>query len=175
MSKRARAHWGHTLVELLIAMVMGAAILSIAGTLVARMIASNSAAGEHLRGVVALSALGQQFRRDVHATTSAVAGDEDDQPPRLTLNLADGSRVEYEALAAGLLRAQKSDAQSQRRELFALRGMKVLDFKADHADRGEISIVIGRLAQRPGDESVVAGQFEITAVAPRPQREETRP
>ena len=174
MNRRAARHAGYTLVELLVALAIGAGMLSLAGTLLARAIAANAAATDHMRGVVALGALGQQFRRDVHATSGAATSAVDGQPARLLMNLPDGGRIEYEISAAGLVRTQTSDGQPRRRESFSLPGMKALGFKADPTADGEVSIFLGRLSGRPDDASDLSGRFEITAVVPRGGREERK-
>lgn len=163
---------GSSLVELLIAIVIGASILGVLGTLMSRVMAANSAAADHLRGVVALSTLGRQFRDDVHATSAAAVQQTDGQPTRLRLSLVGGETVEYEIASERLRRTESADSSPERHETFSLPSMRVTGFQADAAGSGEISIVIGRLAGRPG-EDVVTGQFEITALAPRGREEKT--
>ena len=164
MNRPAATRAGSTLVELLIAIMIGAAMLGVTGTLLARVIHANSAAADHLRGVVALGALGDQFRRDVHATATATVDEADGQPPRLRLTMADGAAVVYEIDPSGLRRMESTAGEPERREAFTLSGMKILGFTADTAASGAISIVIGRLAALPSGEAV-SGQFEMTALA----------
>ena len=163
---------GSSLVELLIAIVIGASMLAVLGTLMSRVMAANSAATDHLRGVVTLGTLGRQFRDDVHATSAATVQQTDGQMNRLRLSLVGGETVEYEIASERLRRTETADSSPERHETFSLPGMRVTGFKADSPGSGEISIVIGRLAGRPG-EDIVTGQFEITALAPRGHTEKT--
>ena len=92
-SRAIRAQSGMTLIEMLVAIVVGGAILASTATLVSKVVAANSAASEHLHSMQAIGELGRQFRHDVHRATNITIAE--DESPRLTLNLDDGSRVEY--------------------------------------------------------------------------------
>lgn len=170
MTGRATTNSGYTLVELMIAMMIGGAILAVAGTITSGVIASNSAAADHLHGVAALADLGHVFRGDVHATTRAAAG----PPLTLALTLADASEIKYEVSAAGVSRTRAVDGKAVSQEAFHLRGMRVLGFKANDPS-GQIAIVVGRAVSRPGEDDLVVGQFEISAVAPGKRARESNP
>ena len=74
-----------TLIEMLIAILVGGAILASTASLVSKVIAANSAAAHHLHSTQAIGELGRQFRDDIHrAKTIAINQGES---PRLTLEL----------------------------------------------------------------------------------------
>jgi prepilin-type N-terminal cleavage/methylation domain-containing protein len=156
---------GFTLLELMAAMSIASAMLVVIATLFSKVMAANSAAAEHLRGVVALADLGRQFREDVHTSTSATITDADRQSKTLVLSLADGSRVEYAPTRGGLRRSRTAQDQPQRRDVFLMSGLNVVEFKAGATDKRTVSIVIARMARQPGIDDVQTGQFEIIAVA----------
>jgi len=166
---------GTTLVEMILALTLGAAILGAAGTILARVVALNSAATDHLHGVTALSNLGRQFRSDVHTASGATASSAAGRPAKLTLDVADGRQIEYEITSSGLVRVETGEGRPERREAFVLRGMRVLDLRTNVDDDQIVSIVISRVTSRPDQQDVVRGPFEITAVAPRPRPTESTP
>ncbi|MEX2113399.1 MAG: prepilin-type N-terminal cleavage/methylation domain-containing protein [Pirellulales bacterium] len=169
---RACRRTGFTLIELLVAITVGGAILATTATLMARVSAANSATTDHLHAMQALGDLGRQFREDVHAAVT-VATDPSERT-RLALTLDDGSQVQYEGTSTGIARTQSTGIGPTRRARYSLVGFKLLGFQATTADHREIQMLLGRAARR-GDESIVIGEFAITAVAPRQPSEARRP
>ncbi len=162
-SRRARARTGITLIEMLVAILVGGAILASAATLVSKVITANSAAAEHLHSMQAIGELGRQFRDDVHRATTVTIGQ--DEAPTLSLQLDDGSRVEYHATTAGVAREQSTEKQALRRETYGLGAFKLTGIRRDTDDSRAVQLVIGRVA-RHVDAQMVQGQFAITAVGP---------
>jgi prepilin-type N-terminal cleavage/methylation domain-containing protein len=154
---------GMTLIEVATAMAIGVVLLGLAVTMLARVIAANATAGEHLEGIVVLDRLGEQFRRDVHASASAKVGNGAAAPERISLTACDGSQVEYEIASSGLRRTKNAPGQPPSREVFVLPGMKVLPWKENTDANGEVSLWIGRVAHRTGDDETINGQFAIRA------------
>jgi prepilin-type N-terminal cleavage/methylation domain-containing protein len=173
--RRPQARGGFTLLELMLAMLIGGAILSAGGVLMARVIRANAEAAEHLRGVVGLGRLGEQFRRDVHASTAATVVETAGQPQRLRLRLSGDVEVEYAPAPGCVLRTEAAGGQQRSRDAFVVGSMKALGFQVPVDASGAVSIVIGRPARRPGLEDVVSGKFEITAIARRADTSERKP
>jgi hypothetical protein len=132
-----------------------------------RVLMANSAAGEHLEGVVALARLGEQFRRDVHAASAAKIEKDGDQFRKLELDDSSGGQIEYEICPEGLRRTVLRSAQPQARELFVLAGMKVQGWNEDAATTGELAMRISRLARRGADETTTGRPFSIAAAVGR--------
>lgn len=151
---------GITLVEVILAIVIATSVMGVLAAVVSRMIASNAAAHEHLRTVVTLGRLGEQFRRDAHASHRATIEESNDEPARLTLH-GEGS-IEYEITPAGLERVATNAGRPEHRDLFVLPGMKFLGWQMDDDGR-EISLVIGRLARPQSEDATLGGRFSIVA------------
>ncbi len=166
---RACRRRGTTLIELLVAIAVGGAILATTVTLMARISTANSLATDHLHTVQALGDLGRQFRFDVHAATTIAI--DPAEPARLALTLDDGSQVRYEGASNGIARVQSTGDGPARRDLFALSGFKLRGFQTATTDARVVQILLGRVARRPDDE-IITGEFAVTAVAPRQPAEE---
>jgi len=162
-SKTRCARSGMTLIEMLVAIAVGGAILASTATLVSKVVAANSAASEHLHSMQAIGELGRQFRHDVHRATNITIAE--DESPRLTLNLDDGSRVEYRATTTGIAREQAAEKQTPRREPYPLGPFELLAIRRDSDNSRGVQLVIGRVAPHV-DAQIVQGQFAITAVQP---------
>jgi prepilin-type N-terminal cleavage/methylation domain-containing protein len=162
-----RSRTGYTLIELLIAMTIGTALMGTLAVLMARILSSNAAVKEHLQSVAALGRLGEQFRRDVHAATAAEV---DGEVRRLRLDAPGRESIEYEICDAGLNRVVLRAGQAQAREQFVLAGMKVLGWNENSASTGELALELGRLARQDQDEPTVSSTFSITAALGRERR-----
>jgi prepilin-type N-terminal cleavage/methylation domain-containing protein len=155
----ARIRSGLTLIELLVGILVGGAVLASAATLMSRTLAANSTAATHLHSIQAIGELGRQFRADVHQATSVdIAQDQ----PRLTIDLDDGSRVAYQASSAGVAREQTWAGQPPRREAYALGAFELLEVRRDGASPA-LQLVLGRVATHD-DATIVQGCFAITAM-----------
>jgi type II secretory pathway pseudopilin PulG len=165
-ARARRKQAAFTLLELLLAILLGAAVMTVAIGLLARVIGASSAAADHLRGVVTLNRLGQQFRDDVHAASQAAVETAQRRAVRLVLTRG-SDRIVYEVDPSDLLRREETAGRDARHEVYVLPGMKVLDFSAAAAG-GPVSITIGRTAPRPDGGTVISGQFELTAVPGTP-------
>ena len=162
-SRPARARSGITLIEMLVAILVGGAILASAATLVSKVITANSAAAEHLHSMQAIGELGRQFRYDVHHATTVTIGE--GEPPILTLQLDDGGRAEYHATTTASCGELSTEKQAPRRETYALGAFELTGIRRDADDTCALQLVIGRVIPHV-DDQVIQGQFAITAVGP---------
>jgi prepilin-type N-terminal cleavage/methylation domain-containing protein len=161
--RRSRTPSGMTLIEMLVAILVGGAILASTATLVSNVIAANAAAAEHLRSMHAIGELGRLFRHDVHQAASVTIAE--NESPSVALQLEDGSRVEYCATTTGVAREQTLEKQSPRRESYALGAYKLLEIRRDVDNSRAVQLLFGRVTSHV-DTPIVQGQYAITAVLP---------
>jgi type II secretory pathway pseudopilin PulG len=153
---------GIALVEVILAMSIASAVVGMLAAVVSRMVTANVASQEHLRTVVTLGRLGEQFRRDVRASRLATFEEDNEQPPRLKLAGEADRAIEYQITPAGLERVVRLAGEAERREPFVLPGMKFLGWNTEDDGR-TVSLIVGRLA-RPGSEDPTLGsRFSIVA------------
>lgn len=164
MKHRAKSSAGYTLVEVMVAMTISAGLLTLVVTLLVRMIAANSAAEDHLHGVIGLTRLGEQFRRDACDATNAVITEVDGRVDCLTMTLGDESQVAYEIAPAVVVRRKSSADQLVHREGYRLGPVKPIGFSADAAGTGEVSITLARVTARQGEADVENGRFKIRGI-----------
>jgi type II secretory pathway pseudopilin PulG len=153
---------GYTLIETMVGVLVAGAILGVIATVMSRVIASNTEAADHLRGLVALGDLGEHFRRDVHAATHAAVADDNGRPARLALTLSDGSQVTYTSTAARMDRARSVDGKVASHDSFALESLRFVEFRAGPAR--EVAIVMARATRAGGEDWRTSGRFTITAI-----------
>ena len=165
LALRPAAARGMTLIELIIAMAIGASVLAVAAGVLSRTVAINSTAADRLQSLAALGQLGQQFRRDVHAALSATAGKNDMGRPALTMTTSAGSQIRYEADGGGITRVEETTGRPVRREAFSLADWWATEFRSDE---NLVTIVLARVTRRPDGEDVRGAQFELTAARARP-------
>ncbi len=165
---------GIMLVEVLLAMVVATALIGMLAAVVSRMISANAAAQEHLRTVVTLGRLGEQFRRDVRASHHATFEEANDQPARLKLDDDADRSIEYEITPAGLERVVSSDGETEQRELFVLPGMKFLGWNMEDDGRA-VSLIVGRLARPRRNDATLRGRFSIVASLAKHESPATSP
>ena len=170
MKAITRPRPGFTLMEMMATMALAAAIISTLGALVSRAIDANAAAAEHLADISTLADLGEQFRGDVHAADRISAAAPDAKEQTLTLTGPDGSAVEYRLVDGALRRTKTAGTGPGQRESFALHDWRVSRLRVAGPDNTEISLSIGRLAHRAGEESTVTKKFDIVATRPTGQR-----
>jgi type II secretory pathway pseudopilin PulG len=157
-----RPRVGMSLIEVMLAMVIGTAVVTVLGIAVSRMLLSNGVAHQHLQTVATIGRLGEEFRRDAHAASRvALEGPED--ASRLKLTGTTNQEIVYQLVPGGVERLASQDDQLRRRELFLLPGMRLLGWKLDE-DRREVALAIGRLARPSADDKTLRGQFSILAV-----------
>ena len=164
------ARSGYTLIELLLAMSIGTVLMGILAVTMARVMFSNTAVGEQLQSTANLGRLGEQFRRDVHAATSAQVERDGEGVRRLKLATKGGEVIEYEICDAGLNRIAHRDDVVPARDQFALAGMRVLDWNDDSAATGQVTLDVGRMIHHGELEPTVATRFAITAGLGRDQK-----
>jgi type II secretory pathway pseudopilin PulG len=157
-----RRRGGMTLIEIIVAMTIATAMIGLLAAAVSRVMMASAAAHEHLRTVVTLGRLGEQFRRDAHASHRSTVDASNDQAARLTLEAGPNRTVEYEITPQGLRRVASTADKATQRELFVLPGMKFLGWKSDEDSRF-VSLVIGRLARPGSEDPTLGGRFSIDA------------
>jgi type II secretory pathway component PulJ len=158
---------GMGLVEVVIAMAVATAMVGLLAATVSRMMLASEQSHEHLRTMVTLGRLGEQFRRDVHAAGSATIADaQGDQPGRLVLE-GSGRQVAYAVEFDAIERVATATGEAPRRERFALGGLKFLGWKVDD-ERREVSVALAPLARRGTQSGETRGQFPLSALLARP-------
>jgi hypothetical protein len=154
---------GIALVEVILAMTIATAVVSILAAVVSRMISANAATQDHLHTVVTLGRLGEQFRRDTHASHLATIEEDLDQPPRLKLDGEAGRTIEYEITPDGIQRVVRSAGETEQCERFVLPGMKFLGWNTGEESR-LVSLIVGRLARPQKEVPTLGGRFSIVAL-----------
>lgn len=169
---RTRPHAGYTLIELLITIVIGASILAAGMSLLVQAIRANAAGADHMRTVMNLGRLAEQFRADVHDSRTLVARPAaEGRPALLTLTADDGSQVDYVLSTDALTRTRSANDRVVERDTYPLATMRAMSVRADQAS-GEAAIVLERITHAPGGD-VALGKFELLAVAARPRQLES--
>jgi type II secretory pathway pseudopilin PulG len=161
--KRHTRRSGITLVEMVVAITVGAVLMGLLGATVSRVLVANSLAGEHLEGLVALGQVAQQFRRDVHSATHAEVKNAAGSPQRLVLDADDGSQIEYQIEPTGLRRTVTQSGSVKHRETFILPGMKVIGWNDDFQTTGELALIVGWVARQGHDDGTLRNRFPIRA------------
>jgi len=156
-----RSRVGMTLIEVMLAMVIGTAVMTVLAVTASRMLLSNDVAHQHVQTITALGRLGEDFRHDAHAASQVtLSGSGDAQ--QLTLTSEMDHKVIYQFVSGGVERMVSRNDQLRGRELFQLPGMRPLGWNLDE-DRREVALKIGRLARPNTQDETLHGQFSILA------------
>lgn len=153
---------GFTLVEVLIAMLLGSAALGLLTTTMAAVLRRADSAGNHLEAMTGLARLAEQLRRDVHQASSARAVTEMHKPDVLKLQRPDGVSLAYRECPGGVLRESIRDEMVTARERFALPGLEVAHWTAAASPGEQVVLELDRdaaLGTGPGAQ----GRFTISA------------
>ncbi|HEY2894218.1 MAG TPA: prepilin-type N-terminal cleavage/methylation domain-containing protein [Pirellulales bacterium] len=153
---------GSTLVEVLIAMLLGSAALGLLTTTMAAVLRRSDSAGNHLEAMSGLARLGEQFRRDVHQASSARAVSEMNKPGSLMLEGTGGVSVVYRECPGGVLRESVRDKVVTARERFGLPGLEVAHWQAGTSSGEQVALELDREAAL-GTSSAAQGRFTISA------------
>lgn len=108
---------GVSLIEMIAAMGAAAVMLGVAVTLLYALLRTEGSARDHIRQGNALELLADQFRRDVHAATTAAAAPDGRE---WRFELGPGHTATYRLGPGTPSRVEQVDGQVQRRESFAL-------------------------------------------------------
>ena len=162
---------GLGLVDVLVAIVVGTALMGVPMATMSRVISSNSTASDHLQSTVVLAQLSEQFRRDVHAAIEVRADQATGPAQTFIFQLSPAERVEYEVSDGALRRTLFSADQVRHREVYVLPGMKVLGCEVHPENRGEVALLVGRLAPMGLDPTAVRSRFRIVAYVAHERRE----
>ena len=122
-ARRARraARRGFSLVEAIVAMVVGSTIFGISVELLALATRETSTGRDQSLSTATLSRLAEQFRGDVHAAEAVSQAKKGDGQILWTLKMPEDKRVEYEPRADGLRRTEYRGDKVHARDAFALR------------------------------------------------------
>ncbi len=115
-----RAGW--TLIELLLAMTVGATIFAVAVELFALAMRADSTGHDRAGAATAIDRIAEQFRADAHVAESVTAPAAKEGAVGCTLRLPDEGRVEYEFTTQDhlLRRTEYRGATLQRRDAYQL-------------------------------------------------------
>ena len=164
MTRRPARNAGITLVEMVIAITMATALMTVLTAVVVRVISANHAATDHLAALVGVGRLGEQFRRDVHAATSAKIDQHDQESPRILLSDDDGNKIEYTLAGDAVHRDASSSGAGRNRETYYLPGLHVVGCDRQGDDGRRLSLRIGRIAADNVEPLAIGGQFTIDAL-----------
>ncbi|HTM53671.1 MAG TPA: prepilin-type N-terminal cleavage/methylation domain-containing protein [Pirellulales bacterium] len=153
---------GFTLVEVLIAMLLGSAALGLLTTTMGAVLRRADSAGNHLEAMTGLARLAEQLRRDVHQASSAQAVSEMHKPDFLKLEGPGGVSLAYHECPGGVLRESVRDEVITARERFALPGLEVAHWKAATVPGEQVVLELDRQAAM-GTSSGAQGRFTISA------------
>jgi type II secretory pathway component PulJ len=163
-----RAERGMSLVEVVVSIVLSTSVLGFLAISVGAMVRANSTSQDHLRTIRGLGQLGERFRRDVHAASSATLA-ESNGNEALDLALSSGSTVHYRVLPEAVERTVSDGDRTGPPQQFLLPGFKP-GIELDQ-DQNQVELSFRRVARPDSDNSPTVGRFAILAVLkPRPER-----
>lgn len=168
-----RRRTGMGLVEVMLAIAIATALVSVLGVTIQRMFAANATAREHSHTMNSLGHLGAQFRRDVHAALATSPDSAAEPAQKLTFTAPDNAEIQYEIVPGGIQRRHFAGGLQRAQELFLIQGMKPIGWRVDEEHR-EVVLTIGRLARPSADDDTLSGQFAIRA-ALRPLADPLQP
>lgn len=146
---------GHSLIEMLVVIGTGGALMGIAVGLLAMLMRLDQDSRDQLRQRTAVHRLADQFRRDVHAADGFAVQSppgKEGTTPAWQLPLEAGRVVEYRAEPGELLRTEREGDQVLRRESFRLpAGAAVSIDLAGEAAPDIVSLRIARDDNQPPD------------------------
>jgi len=129
---------GSSLVETLTAIAIAGAIFSVTATLFYSLLTGRGDGRQALEQRVSDVRLADDFRRDVHSSSSAQVTTIGDVP-RLVLTQAEGRTVEYRFEQGGLVRREKLEEKPVRQESYRLAQASDVRFEVEQA--AEASLV----------------------------------
>jgi prepilin-type N-terminal cleavage/methylation domain-containing protein len=142
---------GFSLIEMLVAMVVGAAILTMMIVLLSRLIVANGAQREHAGRSGALADLAAQLRGDARAASGLAAIDPQDSSRRLVLQLAPGRRIDYEIADGVLKRSLREGDTVLARNTLAVPGARIEKFTIEKltVEPGAQGALVSLVVERP--------------------------
>jgi hypothetical protein len=151
------------LLEVMLAITIATALLSVVGLAISRIFTANTAARQHAHTMNALGQLGARFRQDVHAAVSATLTPTNGTAKQLKLAMTDGVAIEYLIVTEGIERRRFSEGALRAKELFLLEGMQPIAWRVDD-DQRDVALTVGRRARPTLDDKTLSGKFTIRAV-----------
>lgn len=118
---------GTSLMEMLVVMAVLSIVMSLAVTMIARIVRVEKAGLRELTSAMAADRLGRQFRSDVHSARKALVGDATKtKPAELELSFVDGTTVTWSRVIDGLRRRERTEQTgSSRVETYRVTGGRV--------------------------------------------------
>jgi prepilin-type N-terminal cleavage/methylation domain-containing protein len=157
-----KARRAFTLVEVMIAMLLGSAALGLLTTTMAAVLRRTDSAANHLDAMTGLARLGEQLRDDVHSASSARAVSGVGKPGSLVLEKSGGVSVTYRDCPGGVLRESIRDKVVTARERFGLPGLEGAHWQAANSPGEQVVLELARAAPS-GTGPTGQGRFTVTA------------
>ena len=140
-----------TLVEMVTATIVGAAIFGVAVGLLYTLLRFDTATRQQVRLQIATERLADQFRRDAHAAErlAPLAAASGAAPPGWQFQLGEGVVAEYRLRPGRLLRVELASGKTVRQEQFAFSEKARLTVEPAEAAAGIVSLTIAPPNERP--------------------------
>ncbi|MGD0516285.1 MAG: prepilin-type N-terminal cleavage/methylation domain-containing protein [Thermoguttaceae bacterium] len=163
--KRGR---GFTLIEMLVAVTVGATLAGIAVLLLYALMKSHNSGREHLEYCQTLNRLAEQFRGDVHSMQKT-SPDATETLFDLLPNTADDTRVRYQCLEGRIDRSELQGEKIVRRESYMLPQDMMAAIKTEALGEATVAVIV--ITPKEQTEKIYrAGPVRIEAVLGRDWR-----
>lgn len=106
---------GVSLVELLVVLSTWSILITISATLLHRVMQSHTESRQFAQHQRTATALSRQFRADIHAATTA---ETDEEGFLVTLEMTDGSQIDYVTTQTGVMRYHTRTSRSDQTETY---------------------------------------------------------
>ncbi len=134
---------GYSLIEMSIVIALLTILLSGAAMLLASLMIHTGRQRVTYNELQVATRLGEAFRRDVRGATKVQIGDGAmPSAGQLTLNLADGTQVEYQVVDRGVERIARDGDQPKQRELYRLSDLHEMQFTRGAPPAGDAKLVV---------------------------------
>jgi prepilin-type N-terminal cleavage/methylation domain-containing protein len=154
-----------TLIEMIIAISVGAALTGIAVSLLLVLYRAEQNGRAHVAQAQSLQQLADQFRRDVHAAADVTVNGK--EPQGWQFDLTEKRVVQYTVGAEGISREERIESKDVRRESYVLPKGSMAAVTVDRATNPPVVT----LTIEPKDDSLRPGRtFRVEAVAGRDLR-----
>jgi prepilin-type N-terminal cleavage/methylation domain-containing protein len=164
--RRGPPRRGVSLVEMIVVITVGSALVGIAVTMLAALMRAENRGQGRAAETASLIRLADQFRRDAHAATSLPAPD-GQKAGTWKLDLAGGRSVEYAAEPGAIVRRERTVAKAVCEESFALpENYAATIASSNNAGQTTVTLVV---APAPGTAGA-AWQWRVEAVLGRDHR-----
>lgn len=128
---------GYSLIELLMVMAIGAALMGTTMATLFTLLRSEQAARGRLRQAMTLDRLAEQFRRDAHEADRVVASAQGTAPGAWEFRHGGGRTVEYRAGTEALLRLERVEGKIASREEYVLPAGALVSVGTQEGDQSD--------------------------------------